>query len=392
MTTTLTPPSTSPISGPVALAGAPRPAGAPKPKPRKRVNTAEKRHQHNAIERQRRETLNGKFLVLARLLPSLAACRRPSKSAIVNGSISHLGHQRQQRLLASKLLRQLAQERDQLFAEVNQWRQANGCQAVTGATTVWSDEMEEVCQVEKETFGSFANYDDGNDDQNDDDEAEVSPVAMNLEKAAMVASSIASSGLITPRSSTDYTNAANPAPFVDNNNTNNDWATQSFSLPPSVPFNAFMNDTTETSSSGASPAGSSHQSTSLLTPPTVEHTSYFHTPSPHSSGSVAESPAASSNNWTPQQLAFFQQQVQQQHLQRQQQQQVAAFAALQNGNSEQLGLFMQQPQQAHFAQLMATMFPQQRDMESADWRKADLEKGSSNLFFGGWNEQTTVGV
>lgn len=40
--------------------------GPLKPKSRRRVNTAEKRVQHNAIERQRRETLNGKFLVSLR--------------------------------------------------------------------------------------------------------------------------------------------------------------------------------------------------------------------------------------------------------------------------------------------------------------------------------------
>lgn len=41
-------------------------AGAPKKERtriRKRVNTAEKRASHNAVERQRRETLNSKFLV-----------------------------------------------------------------------------------------------------------------------------------------------------------------------------------------------------------------------------------------------------------------------------------------------------------------------------------------
>lgn len=36
---------------------------ATKPKSRKRVNTAEKRASHNAVERQRREMLNGRFLV-----------------------------------------------------------------------------------------------------------------------------------------------------------------------------------------------------------------------------------------------------------------------------------------------------------------------------------------
>lgn len=36
---------------------------ATKTKSRKRVNTAEKRASHNAVERQRREQLNGRFLV-----------------------------------------------------------------------------------------------------------------------------------------------------------------------------------------------------------------------------------------------------------------------------------------------------------------------------------------
>lgn len=392
MTTALTSPQAASPTGPVALAGAPRPAGAPKPKPRKRVNTAEKRHQHNAIERQRRETLNTKFLVLARLLPSLAACRRPSKSAIVNGSISHLSHQRQQRLLASKLLRQLAQERDQLFAEVNQWRQVNGCQPREGASTIWSDEMDEVCQVEKETFGSFANYDDANEDE---DEPEIAP-PMNLEKAAMVAGSLsAATGLLTPRNSTDFTNAPG-AVFVESNNS--EWTTSGFSLPASVPFNAFINDcnTNDAASSSASPAGSSHQSTSLLTPPTVDHTAYLHTPSPHSTASVDEpTPASTSQTWTPQQLAFFQQQTLQRHQQQQQQQQQQQASAF-SLNADAMGMFMQGgQQQAHLAQLMATMFPQQRDMEAtADWRKAalgDLVQDKSGFSFGGWAEQA-VGV
>lgn len=37
--------------------------GQPKRKPSRRANTAERRATHNAVERQRRETLNGRFLV-----------------------------------------------------------------------------------------------------------------------------------------------------------------------------------------------------------------------------------------------------------------------------------------------------------------------------------------
>ncbi|KAF9053348.1 hypothetical protein BJ165DRAFT_1318769, partial [Panaeolus papilionaceus] len=36
---------------------------AMKRKPSRRANTAERRATHNAVERQRRETLNGRFLV-----------------------------------------------------------------------------------------------------------------------------------------------------------------------------------------------------------------------------------------------------------------------------------------------------------------------------------------
>ena len=52
-------PPASPISSPTQA----------KRKPSRRANTAERRATHNAVERQRRETLNGRFLV--RLCPFL---------------------------------------------------------------------------------------------------------------------------------------------------------------------------------------------------------------------------------------------------------------------------------------------------------------------------------
>jgi hypothetical protein len=43
-----------------------------KRKPNRRANTAERRATHNAVERQRRETLNGRFLVrLSLFLPNI---------------------------------------------------------------------------------------------------------------------------------------------------------------------------------------------------------------------------------------------------------------------------------------------------------------------------------
>ncbi|KAJ7135497.1 hypothetical protein C8R43DRAFT_1021279 [Mycena crocata] len=91
-------------------------------KPNRRANTAERRATHNAVERQRRETLNGRFLDLAALLPNLSQIRRPSKSSIVNSSIAHINASRRHRVLAAQQLRLLKNEADALRHEVNEWR------------------------------------------------------------------------------------------------------------------------------------------------------------------------------------------------------------------------------------------------------------------------------
>lgn len=95
-------------------------------KPSRRANTAERRATHNAVERQRRETLNGRFLDLAALLPNLSQIRRPSKSSIVNSSIAHIHASRRHRVLASRELRLLKMESDALRRELNEWRDRAG--------------------------------------------------------------------------------------------------------------------------------------------------------------------------------------------------------------------------------------------------------------------------
>ncbi|KAJ7757070.1 hypothetical protein B0H16DRAFT_677767 [Mycena metata] len=99
-------------------------------KPSRRANTAERRATHNAVERQRRETLNSRFLDLAALLPNLSQIRRPSKSSIVNSSIAHINASRRHRLLAAQQLRLLKNETDALRHEVNEWRMRAGVPGV----------------------------------------------------------------------------------------------------------------------------------------------------------------------------------------------------------------------------------------------------------------------
>ncbi|KLO06914.1 hypothetical protein SCHPADRAFT_837376, partial [Schizopora paradoxa] len=49
-------------TAPTTTSTTPSAPTAPKRKPSRRANTAERRATHNAVERQRRETLNGRFL------------------------------------------------------------------------------------------------------------------------------------------------------------------------------------------------------------------------------------------------------------------------------------------------------------------------------------------
>lgn len=111
----------------------PASSGAVRRKPARRANTAERRATHNAVERQRRETLNSRFLDLAALLPNLANVRRPSKSAIVNSSIALVHTQRRLRAIAARELRSIVHEADLLRREVNEWRSAHPMDPVPSA-------------------------------------------------------------------------------------------------------------------------------------------------------------------------------------------------------------------------------------------------------------------
>jgi hypothetical protein len=145
-----------------------------KRKPSRRANTAERRATHNAVERQRRETLNGRFLDLAALLPNLSQIRRPSKSSIVNSSIAHIHASRRHRLLAARELRSVKLESDALRRELNEWRDRAGLPRVEepvrseGFTMVLSGELEVLAAVNDEDDENggpgYDGYEDGEDD------------------------------------------------------------------------------------------------------------------------------------------------------------------------------------------------------------------------------------
>lgn len=140
-----------------------------KRKASRRANTAERRATHNAVERARRETLNGRFLDLAKLLPNLSQIRRPSKSAIVNSSIAHVHASRRHRALAARELRVVKLEADNLRRELNEWRDRAGIPRIEepvrgeGFGMVLNQELEviPIGAADEEDGDEYGMYDDG---------------------------------------------------------------------------------------------------------------------------------------------------------------------------------------------------------------------------------------
>ncbi|KAJ7307745.1 hypothetical protein DFH08DRAFT_1051267 [Mycena albidolilacea] len=79
--------------------------------------------------KDRRTSLNTRFVHLASLLSSLAEVHRPSKAAVVESSIAYVHSAREHRTLASCELQALHIENQSLCREVNQWRARAGLDA-----------------------------------------------------------------------------------------------------------------------------------------------------------------------------------------------------------------------------------------------------------------------
>jgi hypothetical protein len=92
----------------------------------KSFNHAEKRANHNAIERARRESLNIRFLELAGALPSLQHVRKPSKAVIVAKSIEYIQETKQRMDVKSRSLQLIRQQNEELKREVNMLRHELG--------------------------------------------------------------------------------------------------------------------------------------------------------------------------------------------------------------------------------------------------------------------------
>ncbi|GAA5866159.1 hypothetical protein JCM1840_005093 [Sporobolomyces johnsonii] len=97
------------------------PANSSKPKRsnnRKGPANADKRATHNAIERARRESLNGRFMTLAEALPTMANIKRPSKAMIVTKALDFVYDAQLREHTLIKENNDLRREVDQLRARL----------------------------------------------------------------------------------------------------------------------------------------------------------------------------------------------------------------------------------------------------------------------------------
>ncbi|KAI8385651.1 hypothetical protein BD560DRAFT_431059 [Blakeslea trispora] len=101
---------------------------------KKPMSQEERRAEHNAIERARRETLNAKFQSLAQALPNLMNYRRPSKSQIVEKALDWV----KQSLLREEKYRcqviHLQRENKQLLAQLMQYQQESNSSSTSLAS------------------------------------------------------------------------------------------------------------------------------------------------------------------------------------------------------------------------------------------------------------------
>ncbi|KAI7879785.1 hypothetical protein K492DRAFT_207959 [Lichtheimia hyalospora FSU 10163] len=105
---------------------------------RRRIRNAapERRAVHNATERARRESLNGKFQLLATMLPNLQNFRKPSKSQIIEKALEWVDHTVYNEERYAWQMQQLEQENNWLREHLHklgvEYQQYNGhCPTLT---------------------------------------------------------------------------------------------------------------------------------------------------------------------------------------------------------------------------------------------------------------------
>lgn len=96
----------------------------------KKGTSAERRATHNAIERARRESLNGRFLQLAASLPAISDVRRPSKSLIVNKSLDFVADAMNREAIYRLKIDNMRDENAKLREQLNKFLTQAGLETV----------------------------------------------------------------------------------------------------------------------------------------------------------------------------------------------------------------------------------------------------------------------
>jgi hypothetical protein len=106
---------------------------------------ADRRASHNAIERARRESLNGRFVELANSIPMLQGNRKPSKAVIVTKALEYIQECKHRMEMKNSTIMMLRKQNEDLLNELNILRTSVGmgplqCQDVVDLDSLY--EME----------------------------------------------------------------------------------------------------------------------------------------------------------------------------------------------------------------------------------------------------------
>ncbi|KAJ2008598.1 hypothetical protein GGI04_001028 [Coemansia thaxteri] len=150
---------------------------------------AQKRAVHNAIERARRESLNGQFQDLASAVPALIHVKRPSKAVIVEKSLEYIRSFRDHLAHRDQCIRKLQVRNLALHDQVNHLRKQLGMEPISETAEVFAAAAP-VLPLVGEAAGCVkeeGNEEEDNEEEEEDEEEsagdEDKPKKMKLDAA-----------------------------------------------------------------------------------------------------------------------------------------------------------------------------------------------------------------
>ncbi|KAI7906834.1 uncharacterized protein BX663DRAFT_493954 [Cokeromyces recurvatus] len=206
--------------------------------PKKPLTKAERRAEHNAIERARRENLNSKFQSLAQALPNLINYRRPSKSQIVEKAFDWVKQSISREERYRYQILQLQRENKRLLAQLMHYQHQQQQQPEEGGHAKYpmaNNPIPTICTPHASTTTTTI--------MSTSPPASI-PMYSNLNPPTPPPQSLTFTATSTTTLSTSASPTYAPVNSSMNANTNNNgWSTNPYLMNPTLQMNHYNNST-----------------------------------------------------------------------------------------------------------------------------------------------------